>query len=130
MCTTELAAFSRLELEFAARDVKLIGLSANDVDSHQAWIKDIDEVSGSQLQFPIIADPERKISYLYDMVDYEDTTNVDKAGMDSVLVRKIATNLYHLHRGASHDPVRVYNRPEEEDPRYNGVSCLDWPERH
>lgn len=59
----------------------MIGLSANGVDSHHAWIKDIDEVTGSKLQFPIIADPERKIAYQYDMVDYQDTTNVDSKGM-------------------------------------------------
>lgn len=81
ICTTELGAFAKLEPEFAARGVKLIGLSANGVDSHHRWIKDIDEVTGSNLKFPIISDPERKIAYLYDMVDYDDTTNVDEKGL-------------------------------------------------
>ncbi|ANB12052.1 Prx1p [Sugiyamaella lignohabitans] len=81
VCTTELGAFAKLEPEFAKRDVKLIGLSANSTDSHKEWIKDIDEVSGSKLSFPIIADPTRKISHLYDMVDYQDTTNVDSKGV-------------------------------------------------
>ncbi|PKX92937.1 peroxiredoxin [Aspergillus novofumigatus IBT 16806] len=81
VCTTELGAFAKLEPEFAARNVKLIGLSANGTDSHKAWIKDIDEVNGSKLTFPIIADPSRKIAYLYDMVDYQDTTNVDEKGI-------------------------------------------------
>ncbi|PWY66981.1 mitochondrial peroxiredoxin PRX1 [Aspergillus eucalypticola CBS 122712] len=81
ICTTELGAFAKLEPEFTARGVKLIGLSANGTESHHAWIKDIDEVNGSNLKFPIISDPERKVAYLYDMVDYQDTTNVDAKGM-------------------------------------------------
>ncbi|KAI9371968.1 hypothetical protein BJX61DRAFT_534365 [Aspergillus egyptiacus] len=81
ICTTELGAFAKLEPEFAARGVKLIGLSANGTESHKAWIKDIDEVTGSKLSFPIISDPERKIAHQYDMVDYQDTTNVDSKGM-------------------------------------------------
>ncbi|KKK14347.1 hypothetical protein P175DRAFT_0489252 [Aspergillus ochraceoroseus IBT 24754] len=81
ICTTELGAFAKLEPEFAARGVKLIGLSANGPESHKAWIKDIDEVTGSKLAFPIVCDPERKIAFQYDMVDYQDTTNVDSKGM-------------------------------------------------
>jgi len=81
ICTTELGAFAKLEPDFAARGVKLIGLSANGLKSHEDWIKDINEVTGSDLKFPIIADPERKVAYLYDMVDYQDTTNVDEKGL-------------------------------------------------
>ncbi|KAJ5225288.1 Peroxiredoxin PRX1 [Penicillium chermesinum] len=81
ICTTELGAFAKLEPEFTQRGVQLIGLSANNVDSHHRWIKDIDEVTGSNLKFPIISDPERKVAYLYDMVDYQDTTNVDQKGL-------------------------------------------------
>ncbi|EGD89260.1 hypothetical protein H112_02874 [Trichophyton rubrum D6] len=80
-CTTELGAFAKLEPEFTKRGVKLIGLSANGIGSHHDWIKDIDEVNGCSLQFPIIADADRKVSYLYDMIDYQDTTNVDEKGM-------------------------------------------------
>ena len=67
MCTTELGAFAKLEPEFARRNVKLIGLSANTVESHGGWIKDVDEISGSRLTFPIIGDKDRKVAYLYDM---------------------------------------------------------------
>ena len=61
--------------------MKLIGLSANTVDSHGGWIKDIDEISGSKLRFPIIGDKERKVAYAYDMLDHQDTTNVDQKGI-------------------------------------------------
>ena len=61
--------------------MKLIGLSANTVDSHGGWIKDINEISGADLKFPIIGDKERKVAYLYDMLDHQDTTNVDSKGI-------------------------------------------------
>ncbi|RPA97210.1 thioredoxin-like protein [Choiromyces venosus 120613-1] len=81
VCTTELGAFAKLEPEFTKRGVKLIGLSANTIESHGEWIKDIDEISGCHLKFPIIGDKERKIAYAYDMIDYQDTTNVDSKGI-------------------------------------------------
>ncbi|RYO99796.1 hypothetical protein DL764_006721 [Monosporascus ibericus] len=81
VCTTELGAFAKLEPEFSKRGAKLIGLSANTLGSHEGWIKDIDEVTGGKVTFPIIADKERKIAYLYDMIDYQDTTNVDEKGI-------------------------------------------------
>ena len=76
-----MGAFAKLEPEFTKRGVKLIGLSANTVDSHGGWIKDIDEISGSKLRFPIIGDKERKVAYAYDMLDHQDTTNVDQKGI-------------------------------------------------
>ncbi|KAI1002526.1 hypothetical protein K3495_g5673 [Podosphaera aphanis] len=81
VCTTELAAFSKLEPEFSRRGVKLIGLSANTVECHGEWAKDVSEISGCKLGFPMIGDKERKVAYLYDMIDYQDTTNVDSKGM-------------------------------------------------
>lgn len=81
VCTTELGAFAKLEPEFTKRNVKLIGLSANGLESHKAWIKDIDEVNDSRLDFPIVADPERKVALAYDMIDHQDATNVDSKGL-------------------------------------------------
>jgi len=81
VCTTELGAFAKLEPEFAKRGVKLIGLSANTIESHGGWIKDINEISGSDLQFPIIGDKQRQVALLYDMLDYQDATNVDSKGI-------------------------------------------------
>ncbi|KAK0610575.1 thioredoxin-like protein [Bombardia bombarda] len=81
VCTTELGEMARLDPEFKKRGVKLIGLSANTLGSHEGWINDITEVTGSRVSFPIIADKERKVAYLYDMIDYQDTTNVDSKGI-------------------------------------------------
>ncbi|KKY30229.1 putative mitochondrial peroxiredoxin prx1 [Diaporthe ampelina] len=81
VCTTELGEMARLEPEFKKRGVKLLGLSANTVDSHEGWAADIKEISGNTLNFPIVADKERKVAFLYDMLDYQDTTNVDEKGI-------------------------------------------------
>src|ERR1700743_3662894 len=81
VCTTELGAFAALEPEFKKRGVKLIGLSANTVDSHTGWVSDIKDISGNTVGFPIIADKQRQVAYLYDMLDYQDTANVDEKGI-------------------------------------------------
>ncbi|BFZ63545.1 peroxiredoxin 1 [Saitoella coloradoensis] len=78
VCTTELGEMARLEPEFSKRGVKLIGLSANGLESHEGWIKDINEVGNTSLNFPIIADAQRQVANLYDMVDYQDPSNVDE----------------------------------------------------
>jgi glutaredoxin/glutathione-dependent peroxiredoxin len=81
VCTTELGAFAKLKDEFEARGVKMIGLSANDLGSHDRWIEDINDISQTNLQFPIIADAEREVAFLYDMVDQQDLENVDQKGI-------------------------------------------------
>ncbi|OQE47431.1 hypothetical protein PENCOP_c001G03520 [Penicillium coprophilum] len=81
VCTTELGAFARLQDEFDQRGVKMIGLSANDLSSHGDWIKDINEVNNTQVKFPIIADADRKVAYLYQMIDQLDLENVDSKGI-------------------------------------------------
>ena len=81
VCTTELGAFARMRGEFEARGVKMIGLSANDLSSHAAWIRDINEISETDLKFPIIADADRKVAWLYDMVDQQDLRNIDERGI-------------------------------------------------
>jgi len=81
VCTTELGAFAKLQPEFTSRNVKLIGLSANDLSSHEAWTKDINDIASTDLSFPIIADADRKIAYTYDMLDAQDLENIDQKGM-------------------------------------------------
>jgi alkyl hydroperoxide reductase subunit AhpC len=72
VCTTELGAVAALEDQFAARGAKVIGLSVDPVESHGRWEKDIEEVSGHKVKYPIIGDPELKIAKLYDMLAAED----------------------------------------------------------
>jgi thioredoxin-dependent peroxiredoxin len=68
VCTTELGEVARLKPEFDSRNVKAIALSVDDVASHNGWVGDIEETQGSKLNFPILADPDRKVSDLYDMI--------------------------------------------------------------
>jgi len=68
VCTTELGLTAKLEDQFATRNVKVIALSVDPVDSHRKWIADIDDTQHTRVAFPIIADPDRKVSTLYDMI--------------------------------------------------------------
>ena len=71
VCTTELGTVAKLKPEFEKRNVKPIGLSIDPVDSHRRWSKDIEETQGVAPNFPLIADADRKVSLLYDMIHPE-----------------------------------------------------------
>lgn len=68
VCTTELGKLARLKGEFDKRNVKVIAISVDDVESHKGWIKDINETQSCTVNFPIIADPQGKVAQLYDMI--------------------------------------------------------------
>ena len=68
VCTTELGFTAKLKDDFAQRGVKVIALSVDPVDSHLKWINDINETQNTRVNFPIIADADRKVSGLYDLI--------------------------------------------------------------
>src|SRR3712207_9003293 len=68
VCTTELGAVARLKPEFDKRNTKVIGLSVDPLDAHGKWSEDIAEVTGTAPNFPMIADPDKKVADLYDMI--------------------------------------------------------------
>ena len=68
VCTTELGAVARLKPEFDKRNVKVMGLSVDPLDDHRRWAGDIKDVTGSALNFPLIADPDRSVANKYDMI--------------------------------------------------------------
>lgn len=68
VCTTELGFTAKLKSEFEKRNVKAIALSVDDVDSHHGWIEDINATQNTTVNFPIIADEDRKVSTLYDFI--------------------------------------------------------------
>jgi thioredoxin-dependent peroxiredoxin len=68
VCTTELGAFAKRKGEFDERNVKLIGISVDPLSSHEGWAKDIEETQGAAPNFPLVADPDRKVADLYDMI--------------------------------------------------------------
>jgi thioredoxin-dependent peroxiredoxin len=68
VCTTELGAVAKLRSEFDKRNVKVMALSADPLDSHMSWIGDINETQNTHVNFPIIADPKFEVANLYDMI--------------------------------------------------------------
>ena len=68
VCTTELGAASKYKDEFLKRNVKIAALSVDPIEKHKEWIKDINETQRTTVNFPIIADPEKKVALLYDMI--------------------------------------------------------------
>ena len=68
VCTTELGRVASLKPEFDKRNVKVLGLSVDGVADHERWSGDIEDVTGSKLNFPLLADPDHKVADLYDMI--------------------------------------------------------------
>jgi len=68
VCTTELGYLAGLKGEFEKRNTKVIGLSVDALGSHEDWVQDIEDVTGNALNYPLIADHDRKVSDLYDMI--------------------------------------------------------------
>lgn len=68
VCTTELGKTALLSDDFKKRGVKVIAISVDDLASHNLWVPDIEEVNSVKVNFPIIADPDRKVALLYDMI--------------------------------------------------------------
>jgi thioredoxin-dependent peroxiredoxin len=83
VCTTELGSMAKLEPEFRKRNVKVLAVSVDPVDSHKKWIHDINETQNCNVQYPIIADPEFKVANLYGMIHPQVT---DKFTVRSVFI--------------------------------------------
>ena len=90
VCTTELGYLARLKPEFDARNVKVIGLSVDPVDRHQAWARDIEETQGFAPNYPLIGDPLLTISKLYDMLPAEAGDSCEgRTAVDNQTVRTV-----------------------------------------
>ena len=68
VCTTELGRVASMKSEFDKRNVKVLALSVDPLDSHKGWVNDINETQGCTVNYPIIADPEKKVAEMYDMI--------------------------------------------------------------
>lgn len=76
VCTTELGYVSKIKDEFDKRGVKVIGLSVDGLDDHKGWIKDINETQNTTVNFPMIADKDKKVANLYDMIPPKAANNL------------------------------------------------------
>ena len=90
VCTTELGYMAGLQPEFAKRNCKIIGLSVDPVSSHSKWVVDIEETQGHKVNYPMIGDPELKVSKLYDMLPADSgETSEGRTAATNAPVRKI-----------------------------------------
>jgi thioredoxin-dependent peroxiredoxin len=114
VCTTELGYMARIKPEFEKRNAKIIGLSADPVEDHQRWAKDIEETQGAAVNYPMIGDPDLKVAKLYDMLPAEAVagkrTAADNATVRTVFVigpdKKIKMMLFYpMTTGRNFDEI-------------------------
>ena len=89
VCTTELGYMASIENEFAKRNCKLIGLSIDSVEDHNLWKKDIEEVQGTSVNYPLIADENLNIAKLYNMLPADEEPGKSRTAMTNATVRSI-----------------------------------------
>ncbi len=128
VCTTELGRTAALKEEFAQRNVKVIALSVDPLPSHHEWVKDIEETQHVTMNFPIIADENRKVAELYDMIHPNAT---EKVTVRTVFVidpnKKVRlTMTYPPSTGRNfHEILRVIDSLQLTD-HYSVATPVDW----
>ncbi|HEY5323706.1 MAG TPA: peroxiredoxin [Caldimonas sp.] len=89
VCTTELGYMAKIEPEFTKRNAKLIGLSADPVDGHESWSKDIEETQGAKVKYPMIGDSELKVAKLYNMLPADEVASDGRTPANNATVRSV-----------------------------------------
>ena len=89
VCTTELGYMAKIEPEFTKRNAKLIGLSADKVDRHASWAKDIEETQGAKVNYPMIADHDLKVAKLYNMLPADEVGADGRTAANNATVRSV-----------------------------------------
>jgi alkyl hydroperoxide reductase subunit AhpC len=128
VCTTELGLTAKLKGEFDKRNVKAIGLSVDSLEDHKGWSRDIEETQGCAVNFPMIADPDRKVAKLYDMIhpNASDTLTVRSLFVIDPNKKVRLTITYPASTGRNFDEVlRVIDSLQLTD-RYKVVTPGNW----
>lgn len=128
VCTTELGRTAQLKQEFEKRNVKVLALSVDPVEDHLEWIKDINRTQNAEVDFPIIADKDRKVAELYDMIHPNASTT---ATVRSVFVigpdRKIKLTLtYPASTGRNFDEILRVIDSLQLTAEYSVATPADW----
>lgn len=128
VCTTELGKTALLKGEFEKRNVKVLAVSVDDLDSHNRWIPDINEVNSTEVNFPIIADEDRKVAQLYDMIHPNAS---EKATVRSVFVigpdKKIKLTLtYPASTGRNFNEILRVVDSLQLTANYSVATPADW----
>jgi len=107
VCTTELGMTAKLAGEFAKRRVKPLALSVDPIDSHRSWVKDINETQNTTVNFPILADADRKVATLYDMIHPNALANATVRSVFIIDPKKVvrATITYPASTGRNFDEI-------------------------
>ncbi len=130
VCTTELGKTALLKGEFEKRNVKVLAVSVDDLDSHHRWIPDINEVNNTEVNFPIIADEGRQVAQLYDMIHPNAS---EKATVRSVFVigpdKKIKLTLtYPASTGRNFNEILRVIDSLQLTANYSVATPADWKE--
>ena len=130
VCTTELGEVARIKPEFEKRNVKVIGLSVDPLDSHKGWASDIKETQGSALNFPLIADSDRKVSDLYDMIhpNANDTFTVRSVFVIGPDKKVKLTITYPASTGRNFDEILRVIDSLQLTANYSVATPVNWKE--
>jgi alkyl hydroperoxide reductase subunit AhpC len=128
VCTTELGRVANLKSEFDKRDVKVLALSVDSVDSHKGWVNDINETQGCTVNYPIIADPDKKVAELYDMIHPNALNNLT---VRSVFIigpdKKVKLTLtYPASTGRNFDEILRVIDSLQLTANYQVATPVDW----
>jgi alkyl hydroperoxide reductase subunit AhpC len=128
VCTTELGTVARLKPEFDKRNVKVIGLSVDPIDSHAGWAKDIEETQGTALNFPLIGDSDRKVADLYDMIhpNANDTLTVRSVFIIGPDKKVKLTLTYPASTGRNFDELLRVIDSLQLTAKYKVATPADW----
>ena len=128
VCTTELGYTAKLKDEFAKRNVKVVGLSVDPVESHVRWEKDIEDTQGQAVNFPMIGDPDRNVATLYDMIhpNANDTLTVRSVFVIDPNNKVRLTITYPASTGRNFDEIlRVIDSLQLTD-KYKVATPVNW----
>ena len=130
VCTTELGRVAQLKPEFDKRNTKVIAVSVDDVDSHGRWAGDIKDVTGAELNYPIIGDPDRKVSDLYGMIhpNASDTLTVRSVFVIGPDKKVKLTITYPASTGRNFDEILRVIDSLQLTADYKVATPADWKE--
>lgn len=128
VCTTELGRVANLKGEFEKRNVKVLALSVDPLDSHKGWIKDINETQHCTVNYPIIADPDKKIATMYDMIH---PNALDNLTVRTVFIvgpdKKVKLSLtYPASTGRNFDEILRVIDSLQLTANYQVATPVDW----
>ena len=128
VCTTELGRVANLRSEFEKRNVKVLALSVDPVDSHKGWVSDINETQSCTVNYPIIADPDKKIAEMYDMIHPNALNNLTVRSVFIIAPDKTVklTLTYPASTGRNFDEILRVIDSLQLTANYQVATPVDW----